>query len=425
MGFASDWKSAKTTFETATGKKKPSAKFMGVFHKSGLEDVTKALDTALTKSDAKALEKALLDYVKSATAYQTTLEKSAKAEGAAAIAAELKKLGQALDDIGRRAGVAVNERIAEMREDAEAEKAKAAEEQGKAARAIADKAAVQIDGLLKTTNTDIKLLDQAAAAADLALRNVLEAQGAGNAKEAKAQAAAVQTAAKTVDAQAKKVAATATQAAKLFSQAKAAVAKMKLDPKQHGGRDPAQGAFDRADAIVMKLDQLKEDSAEAATEAAGIVKEAAQALKGALDLRATYLASCRKLAKRARDADAFYDNIARDVGGQADRAQQEQMVADDATEDDKRAASIKTATFYVTQVRQQAAQAKKEILAAANEITGTRKSFPAMVSDKDPDFGPLLAEAKVSLDGLKESHAALTKAETKIDKVETALKKLG
>ncbi|NUB12675.1 hypothetical protein GAY28_08110 [Azospirillum brasilense] len=424
MGFASDWKSAKTTFETATGKKKPSAKFMGVFHKSGLEDVTKALDTALGKSDAKALEKALLDYVKSATAYQTTLEKSAKAEGVATIAAELKKLGQALDDIGRRAGVAVNERIAEMREDAEAEKAKEAEEQGKAARAIADKVAVQIDGLLKATNADIKLLDQAAANADLALRNVLEAQGAGNAKEAKAQAAAVQTAAKTVDAQAKKVAATAVQAAKLFSQAKAAVAKMKLDPKQYGGRDPAQGAFDRADAIVMKLDQLKDDTAEAAAEAAGIVKEAAQALKGALDLRATYLASCRKLAKRAQDADSFYDNIARDVGGQADRAQQEQMVAEEA-EDDKRAASIKTATFYITQVRQQAAQAKKEILAAANEITGTRKSFPAMVSDKDPDFGPLLAGAKVSLDGLKESHAALTKAETKIDKVETALKKLG
>ncbi|NUB26666.1 hypothetical protein [Azospirillum brasilense] len=424
MGFASDWKSAKTTFETATGKKKPSAKFMGVFHKSGLEDVTKALDTALGKSDAKALEKALLDYVKSATAYQTTLEKSAKAEGVATIAAELKKLGQALDDIGRRAGVAVNERIAEMREDAEAEKAKEAEEQGKAARAIADKVAVQIDGLLKATNADIKLLDQAAANADLALRNVLEAQGAGNAKEAKAQAAAVQTAAKTVDAQAKKVAATAVQAAKLFSQAKAAVAKMKLDPKQYGGRDPAQGAFDRADAIVMKLDQLKDDTAEAAAEAAGIVKEAAQALKGALDLRATYLASCRKLAKRAQDADSFYDNIARDVGGQADRAQQEQMVAEEA-EDDKRAASIKTATFYITQVRQQAAQAKKEILAAANEITGTRKSFPSMVSDKDPDFGPLLAGAKVSLDGLKESHAALTKAETKIDKVETALKKLG
>ncbi|QCO14606.1 hypothetical protein D3869_04855 [Azospirillum brasilense] len=424
MGFASDWKSAKTAFETATGKKKPSAKFMGVFHKSGLEDVTKALDSALGKSDAKALEKALLDYVKSATAYQTTLEKSAKAEGVATIAAELKKLGQALDDIGRRAGVAVNERIAEMREDAEAEKAKEAEEQGKAARAIADKVAVQIDGLLKATNADIKLLDQAAANADLALRNVLEAQGAGNAKEAKAQAAAVQTAAKTVDAQAKKVAATAAQAAKLFSQGKAAVAKMKLDPKQHGGRDPAQGAFDRADAIVMKLDQLKDDAAEAAAEAAGIVKEAAQALKGALDLRTTYLASCRKLAKRAQDADAFYDNIARDVGGQADRAQQEQMVADEA-EDDKRAASIKTATFYITQVRQQAAQAKKEILAAANEITSTRKSFPAMVSDKDPDFGPLLAGAKVSLDGLKESHAALTKAETKIDKVETALKKLG
>ncbi|MGY0829414.1 hypothetical protein [Azospirillum argentinense] len=424
MGFASDWKSAKTAFETATGKKKPSAKFMGVFHKSGLEDVTKALDSALGKSDAKALEKALLDYVKSATAYQTTLEKSAKAEGVATIAAELKKLGQSLDDIGRRAGVAVNERIAEMREDAEAEKAKEAEEQGKAARAIADKVAVQIDGLLKATNADIKLLDQAAANADLALRNVLEAQGAGNAKEAKAQAAAVQAAAKTVDAQAKKVAATAAQAAKLFSQGKAAVAKMKLDPKQYGGRDPAQGAFDRADAIVMKLDQLKDDTAEAATEAAGIVKEAAQALKGALDLRATYLASCRKLAKRAQDADSFYDNIARDVGGQADRAQQEQMVAEEA-EDDKRAASIKTATFYITQVRQQAAQAKKEILAAANEITGTRKSFPAMVSDKAPDFGPLLAEAKVSLDGLKESHAALTKAETKIDKVETALKKLG
>lgn len=418
MGFANDWKSAKTAFENATGKKKPSAKFMGVFHKSGLEDVTKALDGALDKGDAKALEKALLDYVKSATAYQATLEKSAKAEGAATIAAELKKLGQALDDIGRRAGVAVNERVTELRDGAAAE-------QMKAACAIADKALTQIDGLLSTTNGDLKALDGAAADADGALRTVLEAQGNGDPKGAKSAAAAVQAAAKTVDAQAKKVAANAAKAAKLFADARSAVAKLKLDPKIPHNKNPANTLFDKVEAIVMKLDELKEQAADSVKDAADTVKQADQALKGALDIRATYLASCRKLEKRAQDAAMKYDAVARDVGGQADRAQQEQLTAEAATEEKDRAAAIKQATFYITQVRQQSAQAKKEIIAAAGDITKTRKTFPAIVSDKDKDFGPILANARDFVESLKESHDALTKAEGKVDRVETALKKLG
>lgn len=418
MGFASDWKSAKAAFETATGKKKPSAKFMGVFHKSGLEDVTKALDAALDKGDAKALEKALLDYVKSATSYQSTLEKSAKAEGVSTVAAELKKLGQALDDIGRRAGVAVNERVAELRQTAAAGELKAAS-------AVAEKALSQIDALLAATNGDLKALDKAAAEADDALRKVLESQGAGDAKGAKSAASAVQAAVKTVDAQAKKVAGNAAKAAKLFADARANVTKLKLDPKVHGARNAVHNLFDKIDGIVMKLDELKDQAAADAGEAAEALAQAEQALKGALDVRATYLASCRKLEKRAQDAAAKYDAVARDIGGQADRAQQSQLNAEEAAGDKERADGIKQAVFYISQVRQQAAQAKKEIVAVAGEITKTRKTFPAMVNDKDKEFGPLLANAKDFVDALKESHDALTKAEGKVDRVETALKKLG
>lgn len=57
MGMEADWTQAKKDFTTATGKKKPSDKFLGVFRKpSGIEGTCKAFDTAIKgkkKEDAK------------------------------------------------------------------------------------------------------------------------------------------------------------------------------------------------------------------------------------------------------------------------------------------------------------------------------------------------------------------------------------
>jgi hypothetical protein len=54
----------------------------------------------------------------------------------------------------------------------------------------------------------------------------------------------------------------------------------------------------------------------------------------------------------------------------------------------------------------------------------TRKSLPASVNDKDKDYGPPLAKCKEWLESLKESHDALVKAESKVDKAEAGLKML-
>ena len=49
MPFLTDWQQAKKTFETTTGKKKPSDKFLDIFRKAtGIEDALKNLDKAKT-----------------------------------------------------------------------------------------------------------------------------------------------------------------------------------------------------------------------------------------------------------------------------------------------------------------------------------------------------------------------------------------
>ncbi len=48
------WKTMKTTFETATGKKKPSAKLNSFFHQSsGIEPAVDKIDKAKTKAECK------------------------------------------------------------------------------------------------------------------------------------------------------------------------------------------------------------------------------------------------------------------------------------------------------------------------------------------------------------------------------------
>lgn len=75
MPLAASWKTAKTTFETATGKKKPSEKFLGVFRKgTGIESALKDVDGAKNAAD---LRKALAKFNAAYTEYLKQLDKSA------------------------------------------------------------------------------------------------------------------------------------------------------------------------------------------------------------------------------------------------------------------------------------------------------------------------------------------------------------
>ncbi|HEY1064651.1 MAG TPA: hypothetical protein VGE52_01015 [Pirellulales bacterium] len=76
--YLADWKSAKKMFETLTGKKKPSASFLGAFRKSsGLEKAIGAMDAASKKNDVTAFAKAYYKFDTEADAYLALCKKSA------------------------------------------------------------------------------------------------------------------------------------------------------------------------------------------------------------------------------------------------------------------------------------------------------------------------------------------------------------
>lgn len=75
MPLAPTWKTAKTAFETTTGKKKPSEKFMGVFRKgTGIESALKEVDGAKTAADVR---KGLAKFNAAWTEYLKLLDKTA------------------------------------------------------------------------------------------------------------------------------------------------------------------------------------------------------------------------------------------------------------------------------------------------------------------------------------------------------------
>lgn len=109
MPFKDDWKKAKTAFETATGKKKPSTTFLGVFRKgTGLEAALKDMDDAKNAGD---LRKALAKFVKAYGDYVGLLKKAAadpksvpttdKAEYVKAIGVMEKALDAIATDAGK------------------------------------------------------------------------------------------------------------------------------------------------------------------------------------------------------------------------------------------------------------------------------------------------------------------------------------
>jgi hypothetical protein len=81
--FYKQWQDAKKKFETDTGKKKPSAKFLGIFRSAGLDTAAKAFDNIEAKykpsegrdpKNADSLKKAANTFKKDADKYLVTLD---------------------------------------------------------------------------------------------------------------------------------------------------------------------------------------------------------------------------------------------------------------------------------------------------------------------------------------------------------------
>ena len=87
--FKKEWEFIKANFTKATGKKKPSEKFLGVFDKNpDLSPACVKLDLALAKPDLAAATKALAEFRKVADEYIKLLAKAATEKSDVTLAAE-------------------------------------------------------------------------------------------------------------------------------------------------------------------------------------------------------------------------------------------------------------------------------------------------------------------------------------------------
>lgn len=161
MTLAADWKTAKTAFETATGKKKPSEKFLGIFRQgTGIESALKEVDGA---KDAAALRKALAKFNTAYTDYVKLLEKNAAdpkvvpaADKAAYVTAigklkgDLKKIEADGENIGKTLGDAGG------KEKVDANALKEADEHLK----LREKGAAEAAGYVKSFQASLGKADQ-------------------------------------------------------------------------------------------------------------------------------------------------------------------------------------------------------------------------------------------------------------------------
>lgn len=106
--YTADWKAAKKTFEGVTGKKKPSAKFLGLFHRSGVESALEALDKATKEDKPKDVLAAAAKVEKAASEYKKTLTAGAKDDDSD-YSKELKALSDNLDTILGRVRITVKQ----------------------------------------------------------------------------------------------------------------------------------------------------------------------------------------------------------------------------------------------------------------------------------------------------------------------------
>lgn len=418
MGFESDWLAAKRSFETATGKKKPSGKFMGVFHTSGVSDRLKKIDAVLTKGDVDDIADTYEALGKDASAYSKILLKTAKDDADANYGPEVKKLSDALDHIVRQTGLAVNKRVEELRA---AAKAKAEDEAVKEALGLGAKMKTIVKPLLEGTRHEVQVMEDAIDEANRCLGEVITGQMGGNARAARSNADLVKKSVDTLPASRKKIEAAKARAEDVLAKGQAALFKLPL-PKTMSVGDISDDIL----GLVLKFeDYLREAKAHQETGAATI-KKAAEALRGALDTEAAYADVCEKLLVRATTADLQCGALVRDIGGQSDVAALESTKAEEAKsrgDAQQQATSTRTSTDYVRRCRIGGENAHQELRNAGVAIRKAIERLPAVVR-ANPKFHATLRQVNQHFEGLRELNEELNKALRKCDRTEAQLNAL-
>lgn len=418
MSFESEWGAAKHSFEVATGKKKPSGKFLGVFHTSGISDRLKKIDTVLSKGSLDDVADAYEALGKDAANYSKTLLKTAKEDSAANYGAEAKKLSDALDHIVRQTGLAVNKRAEELRAHAKAE---AEAEAMKEARNIVSKMLAIINPLLAGTQREAQAMAHAIDESNRCLGQLLTSQMRGDAKAARASADQVKKAVETLTASRKKIDAAKTRADEVVAKGEAALKKLEL-PKLVSAADITESVQE----LVLKFGIYAGVAETRQKTGAATLQEAADALRGAIDTEATYTEICHKLVARAAKADDKCTALVRDIDEQADVAEHESRNAGDAKEEGnaaKQAASVRSSTDHIRRCRIAAENAGNELKSEGMTIRKALEGIPAEVR-QDKKYHAMVTQVAQHFESLRVINENLKQALRKCDRAEAQLETL-
>ncbi len=326
--FTESWKNAKSNFENATSKKKPSDSFMGVFRKSsGLESATKAMDEAVKKGESKLFSKAESEFQTTWNKYSQMLEKASKDEKSSTYSSEIKKLDEALKKIAL---------------DFSTEKTKAADNER---QAVVRETIKALDGFINGAQPGLK---KAAAAKTQAinmhggssdtLAAIAIAASKNDAKAVKDGIGRIAAAGKIVDG-------LISEFTKALSQLKASRDKINKDYASSGQdltssqKDAVSKQKDKAiqvnDQLAFLIDEMRHEREGIAS----IAEQADAAAKGGMDVTATVLKAIEQLSIRSSKLTGPLDAGTQDASGKLD-AQRDRIGGELANETDPERKSV-------------------------------------------------------------------------------------
>ncbi len=392
--FVEEWKDARKAFETATLKKKPCEKFIGVFNKStGILNAVKELDEALKSRDSDRMMKAEDVFAKVKGDYAPILLKAAKDDKGADYIKEVQKLGAALDDIGAL--------FSETR--------KSSEEQA---------ASLLAANLIKTFVLVVKAASPVQKQAAAAKRQAVLDNGAcSDALTAivlaggQADAPAVQEAFGVIKTKAKAIEAAIAANTVAYQKIQAGFGKACEDFKKEKANLPkkqlnlVQGQSDAAETVVSQIQTLIDMMKDKLEDTKDIIKDAAIGAKDATKHAELLVKTSDQLARRASELATPMVAARQDIDGKLD--QQKGRIKDELkpeTDQQKRKMIADNIKMKLTHILADAEERGQESADNAKELYVAVGRVPASAMSNDKVKG-FIDRIKDSLDSLEKSEA--------------------
>lgn len=314
MTYIADWKRAKENFERATGKSKPSEKFLGAFRKtSGIEDVCKLLDTAEASGNQDKMLQAEAAYSKAFNAYNTSLAKALAGEKGAEYKAEVKKLQDTLEG---------------FLETFVAKKTKARKDLfvslSNQSKALVHKLAGEFNEIQEV----ISEIEKQEGLSNAAMVRIVAALGKNDTDKAQAELKKIGDCAKVVADQRKEMKRRIDQAEAAFERAQD---EFDVTPFT-GGSNPVLADMDKAEMMLFAMREFPDKAAEAAESIDDDLKKGKSAIKSGVDATQVYVAAVKKLSKRGVDLIRKLDADLRYVTGELDSADLDRINASEAAD---------------------------------------------------------------------------------------------